>query len=666
MHMKFNFYAVAAFLFLALAARAQTTAFTYQGQLISSNGAATGSYDFRFRIFDANSNVVAGPLTNAPVGVTNGLFTVTLNFGATIFDGSDRWLQIAVRAFGDTNAYTALSPLQQITSTPYTIRAINATSASNAVFLTAPLQGTNIIGTIRATNLPLNVAFLDSNQIFTVSNTFNGVVTANNSVNVFSGAFTGNAGGLINVPATSLTGTLPDARLSANVAMLNANANFAGSVTAVLFTGSGHGLTNVPGAFFWVTVAANTQAQPNVGYICNNGVAPVTITLPSSPSVGDVYKAVAVGAGGWIIAQNANQMIAAGNLSDSVGQSWKAGASALNWSDIASSADGTKLVATVNNGYIWTSANSGTTWTLHNSSPISSPLYWSSVASSSDGTKLVATVGYTSYYTSGSGQIYTSTDSGVSWTARAGSLPWSSVASSADGTKLVAAVYGTSGSAGAYTSANSGVNWALQAGASYCSAVASSADGTKLVATFSSGTSQGIYTSTSSGVAGSWLQRTNSGSCTAVASSGDGSRLVATTSSGQIYISTDSGATWVAQNSPVSGQITSVASSSDGSQLAITTGGASGNIFASSDSGATWRQLAGAPTGSWAAIAASADGSQLAAAVYGGNIYVSSQSSTTTGAAGYLIGPQHSAIELIYAGNNLFLPLSHEGTIRAH
>ena len=49
-----------------------------------------------------------------------------------------------------------------------------------------------------------------------------------------------------------------------------------------------------------------------------------------------------------------------------------------------------------------------------------------------------------------------------------------------------------------------------------------------------------------------------------------------------------------------------------------------------------------------------------------GNIYVSSQSSTTTGTAGYLTGPQHSAIELIYVGNNLFLPLSHEGTIRAY
>jgi hypothetical protein len=610
MHMKFNFYTVAAFLFLALAARAQTTAFTYQGQLISSNGAATGSYDFRFQIYNANNSVVAGPLTNAPVGVTNGLFTVTLDFGASVFDGSTRSLEIGVRGYGDTNAYAVLSPRQTLTSVPYAIQSLNA---SNAVRLTAPLQATNLAGTIPNSLLSPNVAVLTNNVIFA------GSVTATN----FTGNFTGNGFGLSNVPATSLIGTIPDARLSANVTLQsNPNLNFAGAVSATNFTGAGHGLTNVPGAFFWVTVAANTQAQPNVGYICNNGVVPVTITLPSSPSVGDVYKAAAVGAGGWIIAQNANQMIAAGNLSDSVGQSWKAGASALNWSAIASSADGTKLVATVNNGYIWTSANSGATWALHNSSPISSSLYWSSVASSSDGTKLVATVGYTSYNTLASGQIYTSTDSGV--------------------------------------------NWALQAVASYCSAVASSADGTKLVATFSGGTGQGIYTSTSSGVAGSWLQRTNSGSCTAVASSGDGSRLVATTSSGQIYISTDSGATWVAQNSPVSGQITSVASSSDGSQLAITTGGASGNIFASSDSGATWRQLAGAPTGSWAAIAASADGSQLAAAVYGGNIYVSSQSSTTTGTAGYLIGPQHSAIELIYAGNNLFLPLSHEGTIRAY
>ena len=40
------------------------------------------------------------------------------------------------------------------------------------------------------------------------------------------------------------------------------------------------------------------------------------------------------------------------------------------------------------------------------------------------------------------GQIYISTDSGVSWTARDSNRQWMSVASSADGNKLVAVVYG--------------------------------------------------------------------------------------------------------------------------------------------------------------------------------------------------------------------------------
>src|SRR5664280_2925527 len=103
-----------------------------------------------------------------------------------------------------------------------------------------------------------------------------------------------------------------------------------------------------------------------MGYIATNDTAPVIFTLPLSPIAGDVYKVAGVGAGGWMIMQNANQMIAAGNLSKAIGQSWKAGASVLNWSAIASSAYGTKLVATVNNGYIYTSTNSGATWSLHN------------------------------------------------------------------------------------------------------------------------------------------------------------------------------------------------------------------------------------------------------------------------------------------------------------
>jgi hypothetical protein len=643
MHMKSNFYAMAAFLFLALAARAQTTAFTYQGQLNSSNAPATGSYDFRFKIYDANNSVVAGPLTNAPVGVTNGLFTVTLNFGAGVFDGSTRSLEIGVRSYGDTNAYTVLSPRQTLTSVPYAIQSLNA---SNAVVLTAPLPATSLSGTIPDARLSANVALLNS------SVNFSGGVTAT--------SFTGNGYGLLNVPATSLIGTIPDARLSTNVAMLNANANFSGSVTGALFTGSGHGLTNVPGAFFWVVVSGtNVQAQPNVGYICTNDVNPVTIALPPSLSVGDTFRVAGVGGAGWIIAQTNSQTIFTGNLGDAAGQYWKTSGPSAFWSAVASSASGTKIVATSNGGKIFTTTNSGATWSTNATLQI-----WSSVASSADGTRLVATVGNS---TSQSGPIYTSTDSGVTWASQAsgsGTRQWVSVASSADGSRLVAVVY----SGYIYTSVNYGTNWTARESdiTRLWTAVASSADGKKLVAAVTGGN---IYTSTDFGT--NWTAQTGSGIHTwsALASSSDGSRLVAAVGNGQsgsIYTSADSGTTWTA-NTTISGQWSSVASSSDGSHLAAVYNVTSaGYIYTSSDSGVTWSQRTGAPNADWAGVAMSADGSQIVAVPDGGFVYISSLTSTSTGTTGYLRGARLTAIELEYVGNGIFIPLSHEGTIRAY
>jgi len=635
MHMKSNFYAVAVVLFLAPAVRAQTTAFTYQGQLNSNNASATGSYDFRFQIYNANNSVVAGPLTNAPVGVTNGLFVVTLNFGANVFDGSTRSLEIGIRSYGDTNAYTVLSPRQTLTSVPYAIQAINA---SNAVVLTAPLQATNLAGTIPDTRLSTNVALLSSNVIFY------GGVTATN--------FTGNGSGLSNVPGTSLIGTIPDARLSPNVALQsNPNLNFAGAVSATNFTGAGHGLTNVPGAFFWV-IGTNTLAQPNVGYICTNDVNPVTIALPPSLSVGDTFRVAGVGGAGWIIAQTNNQTILAGNLSDSIGASWTARGIITNWSAVASSADGTKLVATAKGGQIYVSTSSGVTW-----SPRDSSRNWSSVASSADGTKLVAGVGDNAGLF---GNIYNSTDSGGSWAPHDSTRQWVSVASSADGTKMVAAVYGTAsaGNPGVYISINSGASWSRTLTVSFCSSVASSADGTKLAAVVYGGQ---IWTSINSG--GNWVARDSSRNWTAVASSADGSRLIAAVSSGQLYLSSNSGTNWTA-NPSISGTWTSVASSADGSRLVAVASG--GSVYTSNDSGTTWAQRMGLPTASWTGVASSADGSKLVLVANGNQIYTSSQGSTTTGTAGYLRGARLTAIELEYVGNGIFIPLSHEGTIRAY
>ena len=62
---------------------AQGTAFTYQGRLNSGANPAGGIYDLRFTVYDAASNgSVWGVLTNTATPVTNGLFTVMLDFGS--------------------------------------------------------------------------------------------------------------------------------------------------------------------------------------------------------------------------------------------------------------------------------------------------------------------------------------------------------------------------------------------------------------------------------------------------------------------------------------------------------------------------------------------------------------------------------------------------------
>ena len=87
------------------------------------------------------------------------------------------------------------------------------------------------------------------------------------------------------------------------------------------------------------------------------------------------------------------------------------------------------------NGPVYTSADSGVTWTKA-PAPIRN---WTSAASSSDGTRLVAVAADIK-------QIFVSTNSGVNWLSTgAPGAEWSSVASSADGSKLVAVAGGALG-----------------------------------------------------------------------------------------------------------------------------------------------------------------------------------------------------------------------------
>ncbi len=126
-------------------ARGLGTAFTYQGQLEQSGLPTNGTCDLQFSLFDALSsgNQVGTTQTVTPVNVTDGLFSVQLDFGGSAFDGNDRWLQIAVRCPVDGGSYTTLTPRQPLTAAPY---ALYAPSAGSAADLSCP-------GCVSATDL---------------------------------------------------------------------------------------------------------------------------------------------------------------------------------------------------------------------------------------------------------------------------------------------------------------------------------------------------------------------------------------------------------------------------------------------------------------------------------------------------------------------------------
>ncbi|MBV9241021.1 MAG: hypothetical protein JO314_03340, partial [Acidobacteria bacterium] len=119
---------------IAASAAAQTTSFTYQGKLTDTGIAANGTYDMQFKLFDTAGGgaQLGSTVTNATVQVTGGIFTVQLDFG-NVFDGNGRFLELGIRPGGSQSSYVVLSPRQAVTSSPYAIRSLNASTADLAM-----------------------------------------------------------------------------------------------------------------------------------------------------------------------------------------------------------------------------------------------------------------------------------------------------------------------------------------------------------------------------------------------------------------------------------------------------------------------------------------------------------------------------------------------------
>jgi hypothetical protein len=211
--MKTKLYSL--FIFLALIcgvhrALGQGTAFTYQGQLDNGTNPVTGLYDIRFHLYSAltGGTLLGGPTTNTAVPVTNGVFTVMVDFGPNVFIGSSNWLNIGVRPTG-VGAFIALTPRTQVTPTPYAIFAETADAAGLAGAIPAGdlsgVSGSGLTslnasqltsGTVAPARLPGDVAYTDVNQTFTGANIFNtgtgaGRFTVNGSSGIDTTLFSG-------------------------------------------------------------------------------------------------------------------------------------------------------------------------------------------------------------------------------------------------------------------------------------------------------------------------------------------------------------------------------------------------------------------------------------------------------------------------------------------
>jgi hypothetical protein len=161
---------------LAVNAFGQTTAFNYQGRLNDAGTAATGTFQFQFKLYDAatGGTQIGGTLTEAAVTVTNGTFSTNLDFGSAAFTGGDRYLEIAVRKTAN-DAFTTLTPRQKINSAPY------STKAKTADTFTSPLSGdvggtqnstvVNSVGGQTSTNIAASVTAVNNATPSNIANT---------------------------------------------------------------------------------------------------------------------------------------------------------------------------------------------------------------------------------------------------------------------------------------------------------------------------------------------------------------------------------------------------------------------------------------------------------------------------------------------------------------
>lgn len=256
-------------------ANSQTTSVLFQGRLDGASLPPDGLYDVQLQLFDSAQGgaPVSDSLVAVGAPITNNSFAIVADFGSGAFPGAERWLQIGYRSNSLLGDFQLNSSRMRITSSPYAIKALNATSVSG------PVAASSVSGILSDSSLSTNVAMLTRDQTFSGSNVFSGVSILTNANNLLAGTFSGNwaggslsgnGGGVTNLNGTNVVvGTIP-ARAIAGGQVVKAVNGLADSVALVAGTNVS---INVAGNTLTIAAIAG-PVGPSWGLSGNSGTAP--------------------------------------------------------------------------------------------------------------------------------------------------------------------------------------------------------------------------------------------------------------------------------------------------------------------------------------------------------------------------------------------------------
>ena len=220
---------------LAADAIVSAQSFTYQGKLTAGGIAANGQYDLQFRLYDGDTGGTQQGLVASlnNVQITNGIFTVELDFGPGAITPGQRWIEMEVRPGASTGAYNLLAPRQKITEAPYSTLSgrgmstdfADAANDANTVGGISPAQLIQE-GDSRLTDarqpLPGDASYVQTSPSSPQSGGFDvlgngkvgssltvlGATFLNSSLSV-GGSITGDGSGVTNINPSSLSSPVP-------------------------------------------------------------------------------------------------------------------------------------------------------------------------------------------------------------------------------------------------------------------------------------------------------------------------------------------------------------------------------------------------------------------------------------------------------------------------